>query len=789
MILSKFDTQTRSHFPPSRLCIIHYPTLPRLHLLPFGSKAGLSNPGHLNFQPLPRRHKTGADDEVEETSLPSDLNSEENESKEEKEELCFQLEDDEEGIGGQAPHWEPLLHRMANDLKPQISEYFPPSDVDIALKPFVRDKTQLPPPDASGGCAGCGGYTGWPGEEKRPTAATEKALKDLNQIHNYNAEGIYRVSIPSEESGYVGVNELDEKKGLVPVPIVLWVLRVLRWRISIERSRFPAFLLHSSCISAFNPTCSRINYQCLTYNFCSPYHACSDPPTLVTLFLSRRILIIMRGSSRTTNNIKLSFYLLYCIFSRCSRCALLTWILRLPSKPSRLAKTPRFPSPRLARGFDCLALPAERELAVQNQSQENATRSLFSLVGLYRRGGPPRNEFRGVSDIILFRCVDIHVDIARTIQQQRHLCQIPMTHAARARRQPSPPQRSWVLSSAPSPAALVAFIVFGSISLYVYRRRRAVANGRGRGVYPFGGPESAKQAEEDEENKLAMKISPFSVDLDDDEPELSALLSSQPTPPGLNTGTLPHAPALGPSRRKAYLEAQLQQLAISTEEEDVSVTFSPLSSIPPSEHTLPNPHLDPYVHPSTYTTRRTSPPLPPLPPPSPPSQLPPPTPTPGSSRRAVYLSSQLQKLNTDIRRGSAGGSLAFAPLSSVPSESTGVRVDEDEEEGEEEGSATPTQTEASPVSTVISPVVFRPRSEAISILTVLAPAVMPTPEPATPVVSSASASAGEIGAGTGTGTGAGVGTGIGSRTRTRPRGPSLIQTPVGMRPKGARPPL
>ncbi|KAJ7638284.1 hypothetical protein FB45DRAFT_1023090 [Roridomyces roridus] len=255
MILSKFDTQTRSHFPPWRLCIIHYPTLPRLHLLPFGSKAGLSNPGHLNFQPLPRRHKTGADDEVEETSLPSDLNSEENESKEEKEELCFQLEDDEEGIGGQ----------MANDLKPQISEYFPPSDVDIALKPFVRDKTQLPPPDASGGCAGCGGYTGWPGEEKRPTAATEKALKDLNQIHNYNAEGIYRVSIPSEESGYVGVNELDEKKGLVPVPIVLW---------------------------------SRINYQCLTYNFCSPYHACSDPPTLVTLFLSRRILVCLIFSLR-----------------------------------------------------------------------------------------------------------------------------------------------------------------------------------------------------------------------------------------------------------------------------------------------------------------------------------------------------------------------------------------------------------------------------------------------------------------------------------------------------------
>ncbi|KAJ7650029.1 hypothetical protein FB45DRAFT_1050120 [Roridomyces roridus] len=313
MILSKFDTQTRSHFPPSRLCIIHYPTLPRLHLLPFGSKAGLSNPGHLNFQPLPRRHKTGADDEVEETSLPSDLNSEENESEEEKEELCFQLEDDEGyrrtgwfwGLVTRlstrfcvfAPHWEPLLHRMANDLKPQISEYFPPSDVDIALKPFVRDKTQLPPPDASGGCAGCGGYTGWPGEEKRPTAATEKALKDLNQIHNYNAEGIYRVSIPSEESGYVGVNELDEKKGLVPVPIVLWVLRVLRRRISIERSRFLAFLLHPSCTSAFNPT-HEINYQCLTYNFCSPYHACSDPPTLVTLFLSRRILVCLIFSLR-----------------------------------------------------------------------------------------------------------------------------------------------------------------------------------------------------------------------------------------------------------------------------------------------------------------------------------------------------------------------------------------------------------------------------------------------------------------------------------------------------------
>ncbi|KAJ7627072.1 hypothetical protein FB45DRAFT_868329 [Roridomyces roridus] len=151
-----------------------------------------------------------------------------------------------------------------------------------------------------------------------------------------------------------------------------------------------------------------------------------------------------------------------------------------------------------------------------------------------------------------------------------------------------------------STLALVAFIVFGSISLYVYRSRRAVANGRGRSVYPFGGPESAKQAEEDEENKLAMKISSFSVDLDDDEPVLPALLSSQPTPPALNTGTLPHDPALGASRRQAYLDAQLQQLAISTApEEDVSVTFSPLSSIPPSEQTLPNPHPDP--GPSSYS--------------------------------------------------------------------------------------------------------------------------------------------------------------------------------------------
>ncbi|KAJ7617384.1 hypothetical protein FB45DRAFT_1034672 [Roridomyces roridus] len=141
-------------------------------------------------------------------------------------------------------HWERLLNRMSDfgpagrqqdtkELKPQINEYFP-SDTAVDLKPSVR---------STGDKKDCGflhpmirdALSSWPlrlkinemedgpGEVKKPTAAADKALKDLDQTHNYNTEGypscFYAVG------GYDGVNQLDEKEGLLQVPIVLWVLR------------------------------------------------------------------------------------------------------------------------------------------------------------------------------------------------------------------------------------------------------------------------------------------------------------------------------------------------------------------------------------------------------------------------------------------------------------------------------------------------------------------------------------------------------------------------------------
>ncbi|KAJ6491903.1 hypothetical protein C8R45DRAFT_989884 [Mycena sanguinolenta] len=181
---------------------------------------------------------------------------------------------------------------------------------------------------------------------------------------------------------------------------------------------------------------------------------------------------------------------------------------------------------------------------------------------------------------------------------------------------------------------VIAVIVLASVSLFVYRRRRiaAVTN-----LYPT---ENA-----DVEKQLALKITPFNTDALGVSPPPRG--SSLPQPPSLPP---PAKPPPSDLRRQAYLNSQLQKLEVPppnrSDPESGSIVFGPLSSVP-SESMPQSVERD---------GESTSPPLPPLP-------------VEAGSRRAAFLSEQLQRLEVAERRPS-DGSVVFGPLSSVPSEGT-----------------------------------------------------------------------------------------------------------------------
>ncbi|KAF7358939.1 hypothetical protein MSAN_01234300 [Mycena sanguinolenta] len=179
---------------------------------------------------------------------------------------------------------------------------------------------------------------------------------------------------------------------------------------------------------------------------------------------------------------------------------------------------------------------------------------------------------------------------------------------------------------------VIGVIVFASVSLFVYRRRRIAA---ATDPYP------TKNA--DVEKQLALKITPFNTDALGISPPPRGSSLPQPPPP-------PAKPSPSDLRRQAYLNSQLQKLEVPppnrSDPESGSIVFGPLSSVP--SESIPPP-VDRDAEP-------TSPPLPPLP-------------FEVGSRRAAFLSEQLQRLEVAERRPS-DGSVVFGPLSSVPSEGT-----------------------------------------------------------------------------------------------------------------------
>ncbi|KAJ7057043.1 hypothetical protein C8F01DRAFT_1153196 [Mycena amicta] len=233
--------------------------------------------------------------------------------------------------------------------------------------------------------------------------------------------------------------------------------------------------------------------------------------------------------------------------------------------------------------------------------------------------------------------------------------------------------------------AVIAIIIIASIMLFVNRRRRAAREGDS---YPF--------APGDVEKQLAKRITPFPPAPDSPSQPLSSFESTSrsrtPSPPPLRLrpripplrGTsLPQAhilargrpsgprspspplPALpesglspiGDSRRTAYLNAQLEKLVMTQGQgygQNGSLVLSPVSTLPPNLSENQPPALELPASP------RMPPPLPPIP-----------EPGTSGSRRDVYLSQQISRLNiAEQRRPSDGGSVIFSPLSTVPSERT-----------------------------------------------------------------------------------------------------------------------
>ncbi|KAJ6566887.1 hypothetical protein B0H19DRAFT_715159 [Mycena capillaripes] len=155
-------------------------------------------------------------------------------------------------------------------------------------------------------------------------------------------------------------------------------------------------------------------------------------------------------------------------------------------------------------------------------------------------------------------------------------------------------------------------------------------------AYPFDAADVEKQ--------LAKQITPFHAQAPPifSPPRVSSLL-----PPPLPTAVSASSSDL---QRQAYLNSQLQKLQVAQQNHDPesgSIVFGPLSSVP--SEAIPRP-FDLEAEP---------------PPSSPPLQSIPES----SSRRTAYLMEQLQRLEVVERRPS-NGSVAFGPLSSVPSEST-----------------------------------------------------------------------------------------------------------------------
>nr|GAT47520.1 predicted protein [Mycena chlorophos] len=287
--------------------------------------------------------------------------------------------------------------------------------------------------------------------------------------------------------------------------------------------------------------------------------------------------------------------------------------------------------------------------------------------------------------------------------------------------------------------AVVAIIVVASIMLFVHRRRRAAIANAGN-AYPFA-PEDVEKALAE----AAGQTEPFARrpvipggDIDIDEvrrsrsrspppviyrpPRESSLPRDQqrivsnisnmsnnaalPIPSQHNEDLpLPSLPEsgrspIGNSRRTAYLNAQLERLALSQDherhaEDGRSMVYQPMSSVPSDivavtvgagsgrprrpTITLQVPALPQR---STSISSGSGPgprrlPLPPLfPNPHPivpaPAPVPAPVPEPSTSRRDAYLSAQLTRLEIAEQRGPAaaadGASVVFSPLSTVPSE-------------------------------------------------------------------------------------------------------------------------
>ncbi|KAJ6479911.1 hypothetical protein C8R47DRAFT_1136393 [Mycena vitilis] len=179
--------------------------------------------------------------------------------------------------------------------------------------------------------------------------------------------------------------------------------------------------------------------------------------------------------------------------------------------------------------------------------------------------------------------------------------------------------------------AVIAVIVFASISLFVRRRRRAATS-----AYPFEAADVEKQL------AIAQQSTPFHMQ--DQSPSPPPRGSSRPRPP---PNSRPSSEA--DLRRTAYLNSQLQRLDVPhTDPDSGSIFYGPLSSVP--SEAMPRP-LDLEAEPPPVSR------LTPIP-----EQL-------SGSRRTAYLAEQLERLEVVERRRSEG-SVAFGPLSSVPSEST-----------------------------------------------------------------------------------------------------------------------
>ncbi|KAF7319467.1 hypothetical protein HMN09_00285300 [Mycena chlorophos] len=290
--------------------------------------------------------------------------------------------------------------------------------------------------------------------------------------------------------------------------------------------------------------------------------------------------------------------------------------------------------------------------------------------------------------------------------------------------------------------AVVAIIVVASIMLFVHRRRRAAIANAGN-AYPFA-PEDVEKAlaeaagqtepfarrpvipggDIDEVRRSRSRSPPPVIyrppresSLPRDQQRIVSNISNMsnnaalpiPVPSQYNEDLpLPSLPEsgrspIGNSRRTAYLNAQLERLALSQDhqqherhaEDDRSMVYQPMSSVPSDIVAVtvgggggsgrprrPTITLQVPALPQRSTSISSGPrrlPLPPLfPNPHPivpaPAPVPAPVPAaePSTSRRDAYLSAQLTRLEIAEQRGPAavadGASVVFSPLSTVPSE-------------------------------------------------------------------------------------------------------------------------